>query len=405
MGIGITLENAIELIRANAPENATENLPLVCTAGRVIAEDLRSQMNNPPFPRSPLDGYAVRAADIAGASKADCVTLKVTGELFAGDDGSALSVGEGEAIRIMTGAMIPDGADCVIRQEDSDEGDSFVKLYAGLRAYDNYCRMGEDFSEGEILLKSGTYIDSAAVSVAASADITHINVHKKVRVAVISIGDELQQPGERLNRGKIYDSNASGLAVRLLQLGAEVTSVEAVKDNMDAITAAIKTTCKNVDVVITTGGVSVGKKDLVAKAMQAISAETVFHGIDIKPGMPTLFARMGETMALGLSGNPFSAAVAFELLVPHMLAVIQGATAYSPVMLQAVAENGFSKPSRARRYLRGIYSNGKVKIPQEQSNGQMRSMIGCNCLLEIPAGSGPLKAGDTVNAMLLRNCP
>jgi molybdopterin molybdotransferase len=405
MDTSVTLENAIEQIRAYVCENTAENLPLVRAAGRVIAEDLHSQMNNPPFPRSPLDGYAVRGADVAYASKESPVTLRVIGLLFAGDDGSSLRVRKGEAVRIMTGAMIPGGADCVIRQEDSDEGDGFVKLYAGIKAYDNYCCTGEDFAEGELLLKTGTYIDSAAVAVAASAGIAQIKVHKKVRAAVISTGDELQQPGEKLNRGKIYDSNASGLAVRLLQLGTEVVSVEAVKDSIDAITAAIKAASKSADVVVTTGGVSVGQKDLVAKALEVLNAQIVFHGIRIKPGMPTLFAMIGNAAIFGLSGNPFSAAVAFELLMPHMLAGAQGAAAYSPVVLRTVAQDGFEKPSHVRRFLRGIYSEGRVKIPQAQSNAQMRSMIGCNCLLDIPAGSGVLKAGDAVRAILLRNCP
>ena len=398
MKASITVEQAIEYMEEHVHTVESESVPILRSIGRILSQDVIARVSQPPFDRSPLDGYAVRAADISGASPKTPVILQVVDKLYAGEN-AAFSVGTRQAIRLMTGSMIPEGADSVIRQEDTDEGEELVQVYAPCKG--NICYRGEDFREGSLLLPTGTRIDAAAVTVAASSGLTDLVVFRKVRTAILSIGDELLQPGKPLLPGKIYDSNRCYLASRLEQLGTEAVRTGTVGDDLDEIVGFLRNACKTADLVITTGGVSVGQKDLVEKALGALGADIIFHGISMKPGMPTLFAVKDGTPILGLSGIPFSAAVAFELLVHPVLAKMAHDGVLRQKTLVAVAANGFAKGSPSRRFLRGIFEDGAVTIPAAQSNGQMKAMVGCNCLVDIPAGTGELKPGDRIKVILI----
>lgn len=394
----ITVEQAIEHIERCVYPVGSEAVPILHSIGRVLSQDVVAQISHPPFDRSPLDGYAVRAADILGASRETPVTLQVLDKLYAGEN-ATVPVGSKQAVRLMTGSMIPEGADSVIRQEDTDEGEEAVQIYAPCSG--NVCHRGEDFREGSLLLPEGTSIDAAAVAVAASSGLTDLVVFRKVRTAVLSLGDELIQPGNPLQPGKIYDSNRCYLTSRLEQMGTKVVSTGTVGDDLGKIVWSLRDVCKTADLVVTTGGVSVGQKDLVEKALGATGARIVFHGISMKPGMPTLFAVKDGIPILGLSGNPFSAVVAFELLAHPLLAKMTYNGALRQKAFAATAANGFKKRNPSRRFLRGIFQNGAVTIPAEQSNGQMKAMVGCNCLVDIPAGTNALKPGDRVNIIMI----
>ena len=204
-----------------------------------------------------------------------------------------------------------------------------------------------------------------------------------------------------LPAGKIYDSNTAYLSARLHQLGVETVAALTQEDDLTALSAALRRYAGEVDLILTTGGVSVGEKDLLEQAVKAAGAEVIFHGIDIKPGMPTLFAVLGNARLLGLSGNPFSAVVPFELLLRPMLAEMTGDP--EPLLRAdtAIAAQGFDKASPSRRFLRAFCKQGRVYPPAAQSNGQMRSMIGCNCLIDVPAGSGAIRPGDPVRILWL----
>ena len=398
--MSITLEEALNLVVRYAPVLNEEYVPLAESVGRRLTSDIRSAFPQPPFDRSPLDGYAVVAADVASATPDTPVKLQVVDKLWAGMP-ARVGVKRGQAVRLMTGCMIPSGADAVIRQEDTDLGVEIVQIFRPVASGKNICYRGEEYGTDALLLRRENRVDAASVAVAAGAGFTQLRVRRRARAVILTTGDEVRQPGTVLPAGKIYDSNTAYLSARLHQLGVETVAALTQEDDLTALSAALRRYAGEVDLILTTGGVSVGEKDLLEQAVKAAGAEVIFHGIDIKPGMPTLFAVLGNARLLGLSGNPFSAVVPFELLLRPMLAEMTGDP--EPLLRAdtAIAAQGFDKASPRRRFLRAFCKQGRVYPPAAQSNGQMRSMIGCNCLIDVPAGSGAIRPGDPVRILWL----
>lgn len=396
----ISLEQALDILKDYITPGKTERKSLEECLGLVLAEDVMAQLDMPPFSRSAQDGYAFRSKDSEGASKEQPVRLKVTGKIYAGDFPKK-EVNPGEAIRIMTGAMIPAGADCVLRQEDTDEGEEIVQIYKETEAGCSICFKGEEYKKGHILLRAGTKIDAAALAVASGNGIMELPVYARVKAAVVSSGSEVVEPGTPLTPGKIYNTNTIYMKARLKQLGANVVMTRTVGDELGIMREALNEAASQSELVVTTGGVSVGQKDLTEEALLSIGAKILFHGIAVKPGMPTLAAEKNGVLFLGLSGNPFSAAIPFEMFVREILAVKMGDPDLKLRKETLTAVTGFSKDSRKRRFLRGKADGKEVWLPDQQANGQMRSMVGCNCLIDIPAGSGPVKAGDRVEVFWL----
>ena len=398
--MSITLEEAQNLVVRYAPVLNEEYVPLAESVGRRLTSDIRSAFPQPPFDRSPLDGYAVVAADVASATPDTPVKLQVVDKLWAGMP-ARVGVKRGQAVRLMTGCMIPSGADAVIRQEDTDLGVEIVQIFRPVASGKNICYRGEEYGTDALLLRRENRVDAASVAVAAGAGFTQLRVRRRARAVILTTGDEVRQPGTVLPAGKIYDSNTAYLSARLHQLGVETVAALTQEDDLTALSAALRRYAGEVDLILTTGGVSVGEKDLLEQAVKAAGAEVIFHGIDIKPGMPTLFAVLGNARLLGLSGNPFSAVVPFELLLRPMLAEMTGDP--EPLLRAdtAIAAQGFDKASPSRRFLRAFCKQGRVYPPAAQSNGQMRSMIGCNCLIDVPAGSGAIRPGDPVRTLWL----
>lgn len=396
----ITLEEARDLVLQYAPVLEEEQAPLHEAVGRCLTRDVRSGLPQPPFDRSPLDGYAVVAADIASATPEAPVSLRVVDKLWAGMP-ARLCIEQGQAVRLMTGCMIPPGADAVIRQEDTDLGGETVRVFHPVDAGKNVCYQGEEYGPDALLLKKGSRIDAAGAAVAAGAGFTHLPVRRRARAVILTTGDEVCRPGTTLPPGKIYDSNTTYLMARLHQLGVETIAALTLADDLKVLADDLRRCAAEADLLLTTGGVSVGEKDLLEQAAKAAGAEVIFHGITIKPGMPTLFAALGDARLLGLSGNPFSAAVPFELLLRPMLAKMTEDPTLELRADTAMAAQEFGKSSPTRRFLRAFCEQGRVFPPAAQSNGQMRSMIGCNCLIDVPAGSGMIRPGDPVNILWL----
>lgn len=396
----ISLEEALDILMDHISPGKVGKKPLEDCLGRVLSEDVDALLDMPPFSRSAQDGYALLSKDSVGAGTDTPVKLKVTGKIYAGDH-LDVQVRPGEAVRIMTGAMIPAGADCVLRQEDTDEGEDIVQIYKEVEPGCSICFKGEEYKKGHILLHAGTKIDAAALAVASGNGIMELPVYERVKAAVVSSGSEVVEPGTPLTPGKIYNTNTVYMKARLSQLGAEVTMTRTVGDDLGIMTKALNEAAEQAELVITTGGVSVGQKDLTEEALLEIGAEILFHGIAIKPGMPTLAAIKDDVLFLGLSGNPFSAAIPFEMLTRLILSEKMGDPSLKLRRETLTAVTGFSKDSRKRRFLRGKAAGKEVWLPDQQANGQMRSMVGCNCLIEIPAGSGPVKAGDRVEVLWL----
>ena len=396
----LELEEAVALITQGVQPMGLREVHVSELNGRYLAADVFAATDQPPFPRSPLDGYAFRAADSAGASKENPVRLSVIAKHYAGDPGDT-EVGPGQAVRIFTGAVIPRGADCVLRQEDTDEGEESVAIYQALRPYENYIYPGEDFKEDQLLLSAGTVPDFAALGLMASAGVSQVTVRRYPRAAVISTGDELVTPGVwPLPPGKIYNSNAALLTARLAEWNIPCSAAH-VTDDPEKVALKIKEALLEHEVVITTGGVSVGQKDFLPQALELLGAETVFHGVRLKPGSPALFAKIDGRYVLALSGNPFAAVTTLELLARPLLHALTGDPRLETKRLSATIDTPFPKAGRGRRFLRGKLADGHVTLPEGHSNGQLASLVGCNCLVDMRAGTPPLEPGDKVEVVML----
>ena len=396
----ITLETALALLTEGiAPvgqeEISIRRLPL----GRVLAAPVTAGLDQPPFPRSPLDGYALYAADTVGAERENPIVLSVSGRLCAGDSPMERKQERGQAVRIMTGAPIPPDCDCVMAQEDTDYGENRVSLYRTLKPYQNYVFRGEDFRKGEELLPRGYALNPEALAAIAGGGRDRVTVYRRPRVAVVATGDELLAPEQPLAPGKIYNSSLYYLQGRLVQLGAEVTSVSQVGDRTDAIAHAVKQAAAQADLVLTTGGVSVGQRDLLPQVMENLGAERIFHGVDLKPGSPALFTKLDGVPALSLSGNPFAAAATLEILARPLLLALAGREKEEEQT--AVLAEDFPKGAPVPRFVRANCRGGRVYLPRGHSSGEILSMVDCNCLAKLPAAVGGIPAGTKVPVIML----
>ena len=396
MKTGLTLEEAQTAILLNRVPLGTQMLPLERALGRTLAADVAAPLDQPPFDRSPLDGYALRSADLTGANREHPAVLEVVDTVYAGDE-ARIPVGPGQAVRLMTGAMLPPGCDCVVPQEDTDRGDP-VSVFVSLKPFQNYVYQGEDYRKGTLLLEKGTRLDAAALGVLAGAGITEVEVYRRPRVGLLTTGDEVVSPGTPLPAGKIYGSNQMLLAARLAELGVETETAHQ-GDDPAAVAEAMRELLEICDVLLTTGGVSVGDKDIFHQALPLLGAERIFWRVNLKPGTPAMYSLYEGKPILSLSGNPFAAFTTFELLARPLLAALSGEE--GPRWGEGVLDTPFPKASPRRRFIRGRYENGHITLPEGHSSGMLASLVGCNCLAELPAGSPPAEAGTRVRILLL----
>ena len=397
-----TLETAIEtLLDEISPVTRTRLVSLERAAGSISAQNVYAAVDMPPFDRSPLDGYALRSGDTVGASRDHPVKLKVIAEVPAGSVWHGTVAG-GEAVRIMTGGMLPRGADCVAMQEDTDDGEHEVEIYAPVKHMGNICVKGEDVKKGTEILALNVLISYAHVGVLASVGYGRVLVRDRIRVGLLSTGDELTLPGEYLEPGKIYNSNLFMLAGRMEQLGASVTSLYIAEDKAEEVCRMIDREIDGVDVFFTTGGVSVGRRDIMHDVIARLKAKKLFWKVALKPGTPVLAAIYRNKPLICLSGNPFAALTNFELLGRPVLYKLSGDDRLKHVRVSGVMEDNFPKSSHQRRFIRGLYNEGRVKLPDHNhSSGALMSMIGCNCLIDVPEESPGLKTGDRVELLML----
>lgn len=396
----LELEEALgRLLESVDPVSAalpTEIVALEEALGRTVAADIPAATHHPPFDRSPLDGYALRHTDIEAASREAPVVLRVVGRVYAGDPPLNRILAPGEAVRIMTGAAIPAGADCVLRQEDTDEGDERVAVYRALRHHENYCFQGEDVRRGDILIRKGETLDFPQLGVLAGQGYARVAVRKKPLVGILSTGNELVSVGTPLPLGKIYNSNGAMLSVRTRMLGGVPVQPGQVEDDPARLAGEVGALLERCPLVITTGGVSVGERDYLPAVARQMGGTLLFHGVAVKPGAPAMAFQAGGGLALCLSGNPYAAAATFELLARPVIRKLSGAVDPYPAYQQGALVDPFPKPSPARRFVRARAESGKVYLPREHESGKLASLMRCNCLIDVPAGSPALQAGVTV---------
>ena len=388
---GVSFEQAIELLTANVkPIDEAEDVTLIEAVGRVAAKYYFATFDNPPFDRSPLDGYALKSSDTPNK-------FKVIGEECAGDFFSG-ELKSGEALRIMTGAAMPKGSDCVIRQEDVTFDGENIHVAQKLRHHENYCFAGEDIKAGALLVAKDTTLTAAHIAILASQGVASVEVYRRPRIAVASTGDELIQPSEKLSAGKIYNSNLYLLAARLIEMGFEPKILGNLPD--DADTCAAKLSALNVDLLITTGGVSVGKKDIMHAVVSKVGRR-IFWRVLIKPGAPVIGWTCGNFLGLALSGNPFAAYATFELLSRPVIAKLSHRADILYSRSRGTLANDFPKKSFGRRFIRAKFDGEKIFLPSRHESGALYSAVGCNVLVDIPAGSSELSADNEVEIILL----
>lgn len=396
------IEEAAALVRKSvAPILESEPCALESAFGRVLAKDVFAPIDLPPYAKSAMDGYAVRAADTEGASAEKPVRLKVLGELFAGD-WKEIPFRENSAVRVMTGSPVPKGYDAVVMQEDTDCGQEEVLICKNVRPLQNYCAQGEDAKKGERLLPAGTRLGRAEIAVLASLGLARVQAKRPARVSILCVGSELADPcleseaGPKLAPGKIYSSLGSALSCSVKDAGFVVAALKILADDESLIASEIKNAARGSDIVITTGGVSVGKKDFLPKVLKTINAKPLFCGVNVQPGTPTRASLLDGKLILSLSGNPFAALANFDLYFYEAAARLMECDSFLPRRTEAVLQDDYKKASPRRRLLRARLDGGKVFLPaQNHASSVIVNLIGCNCYVDVPAGK-TLLAGDKV---------
>lgn len=400
----IPLEEAQSLILEKCVPMDKEYVDLHISLGRVLSQDVLSPENIPPFPRSPYDGYAFRAEDTLLVNKERPVTLEIIEEVPAGY-APQHTVTQGKAVKILTGAPIPEGADAIVKYEETETKDNLVTIFSNFRSGQDIVPAGEDVAKGEIIATEGTVVSPPILGLMAGLGITSVPVFRRPKIAIISTGDELLDIHEPLRPGKIRNSNSHTLAAYIRDIGADPIILRNPKDKVEEVGSMILQGLEQADMVITTGGVSVGDYDVLGRAVEYIGAETLYWKIEIKPGSPNLAAMKDGKLILALSGNPAAALVIFHLVGTLFIKKLAGRADYLNKKTEITLKNDFRKKSPRRRFLRGklIIEDGTafMEITGEQGNGVLRSLIGCNVLAEVPEGSEPQRAGTKLTAYLI----
>jgi molybdopterin molybdotransferase len=389
------LDQAVAELLAHARTlPGTEQVGTFHADGRVLAHDLVAQLQVPPQDNSSMDGYAVRSHEIADEG----VTLPVTQRIPAGS--AAAPLAPGSAARIFTGASVPDGADAIVMQEDTQAvGEQSVRILRVPAPGQWIRRSGEDVTRGAVVLTRGQRLGPAALGLAASIGVDRLSVARRPRVALFSTGDELVMPGEvppqQMRPGAIYNSNRFFLQALLRRLGCEVSDFGIVPDERAATVRALQAAAGEHDLILTSGGVSVGEEDHVKPAVQSLGSLDLWQ-IAMKPGKPFAYGRIADAHFMGLPGNPVSSFVTFVLLVRPFLLKLQGATALEPPAMAVAAAFDWPRPDRRREFLRvRRTAQGGVELFPNQSSGVLTSVVWSDGLVDIPPGQA-IARGDTV---------
>jgi molybdopterin molybdotransferase len=392
----LRVDKAREAIRSCvSPITETETVSVRDALGRVLAEDIVPRINVPAHNNSAMDGYAVRFSDIDKPLRE--IGTALAGKPFAG------KLGAGECVRIMTGAVMPEGADTVVIQEVVKKEGDRITVPPGQKKAQNVRCAGEDLKIGVPVLLRGKLLTPADTGLVASLGIGEVKVKRKLRVAFFATGDELASIGAPLKEGEIYDSNRYTLHGMLSRLGVELIDMGVVRDTPDALEKAFRQASERADAVITTGGVSVGEADFVRQLMSRLG-EVLFWKIAMRPGRPMAFGKIGHAFLFGLPGNPVAVMVTFYQFVRDALLFMMGRGSAEVPMLNAIAAENLRKVPGRTEYQRGIaFKDGlvwKVRTTGQQGSGVLRSMSEANCFIVLEHERGSVKAGEPVDVQL-----
>jgi molybdopterin molybdotransferase len=394
----ISLEEAKQRILKSVQMLGTERLPLLQALERYAAETVTSRIDLPLFDNSAMDGYAVMAADLERASVQNPVRLKMIGRVGAGERFSG-SVTARSCVRLFTGSVLPSGTNAVVMQEDASANGDNIQFTELAKPFENVRLRGEDIRAGAELLRRGDRITATRAALLAATGSNAILIHSQPRVALLATGDELVEPGGALGEAKIYESNRTLLASLMREIDIAASILPIVRDDLEQTVGTLRSAFSSHDVVITTGGVSVGEFDFVKSAFQKIGGEIDHWKVALRPGKPFVFGKLGQKHLFGLPGNPVSALVTFLVLVRPALLKMAGASEIElPTARGELAERVTNRGDR-RNFFRARFEAGKVNVLGPQASHMVGSLGHANCLLDLAPGSS-LEAGSQVAVQL-----
>jgi molybdopterin molybdotransferase len=392
----LSLPDAIAQVLARVDPLEPTVVPVAEAVGRVLAEDANAAVDLPPFASSAMDGFALRGDDTPGR-------LPVVARIAAGAPATA-ALQPGESMAIATGGVVPEGADSVVPIENVAELDNEIEVRDPVASGSHVRPRGGDVRAGDVVVDQGTRIGTAQLAALAAAGIDRVSIHRPPRVAILATGTELRRPGEPLGPGQIYDSNGVLIAAAVASAGGQVEQLPAVADDEAAHRAALERGLA-ADVLVTSGGVSVGPHDLVRRILGELGVDEVFWGVAVKPGKPVAFGVRGHTLVFGLPGNPVSSLVGCELFVRPALLALQGASVPGPVFREGRLATAVDRNAHRDELLRARALPSDDGVVLDPVSGQESHMIvraaGADALVLVPRGEGILAAGERVRYLAL----
>jgi molybdopterin molybdotransferase len=394
----IKVDEARSVILENTRTLQSETIDILSSLNRITAEDIYSAQVIPPFNNSAMDGYAVISSELQGASKESPIILRVSGSIAAGHN-SKIMVEDGTALKIMTGAPLPQGADAVVPIEYTEVNRNLVKIYKQAANWENIRFAGEDVKMGQLVIPNGKKLRPAEIGMLAALNIMNISVRKIPKVSILATGDELVDLGEELTPGKIRNINGYSLYAEALKYSCEPVSLGIAGDNMSELKDKLELGRQS-DILVISGGVSVGDFDYAKKVLVEMGMEEKFWRVAVKPGKPVLFGLLGNTLVFGLPGNPVSSVVAFEQFVLPAIYKMQGRKRKPWTELNAILHGSIKKDAGLTHFIRGktFLTDGRihVKTTGSQSSGVFSSMVAADCLIIVPENVTEIKNGEEV---------
>jgi len=390
--MSVSLDKALDIIFENVEPCSTEILPLNLALGRIIVKDVSASINLPPYDNSAMDGYAVKCMD-------EGKVVDVVATIFAGDNSDA-TLEQGSAIKIMTGACIPTATEAVVPFEDVDVLDNSVRLPVNIKMNNHIRRSGEDVKRGSVIIESGTTLSAYQTALLASQGISYIEVYKKPTVAVFATGEELKMPYESIQAHQLFNSNSQTILARSTELGAQSIFTGSAKDNLKDIKDHVKNSLGH-DLIVTSGGVSVGDADFTKESFLSFGFETLFEKIDIKPGKPTIFGKIGNSYVLNLPGNPLAASLIFEIFGEAIISKLSGKSSIYRKLIITKLKSELKMKAGRDTIIAGFYDGENFEVSLKRSPGMVSPLAHANAFMVVSSSVEVLHSGTEVKIMPL----